>query len=488
MNDVTDIYNEAANKWSDNKGVGSVILSEPLSVMNFVTMVLDKMVAKTPELTSLIITETMEDRANITYYLDNTSELKDIHKQLITDKKCLILTREYVERSPYKPSTNSHKDVLITINVKKFRKIAEKYNGNYFKFKLLATNSIDSVADNAVLMYKYAPKVYEINYAHLINRSIHSPIKEYQKGVVLTDADRIYYDRCSQYINESVTIFGSFDKLEECRTGNPRLNIAAETCRLQVAESNGWSAKMDMTDAMCRKIDELYNPSSLIERVNQTYNIIRERTKIVTDNIVKLDAILDIVKENIGKRILIISKNGVFASKVTEYLNANIKYEGKSIMTNGEIFQTRISILQYDYCGNYHNDMEGIQAYDKNGKPKVYKSGAKVGQPVIIKAQAQRTRNLELFNDDYMKVLSANNSIDTSFKGVVDVVIFTSPLCSSIRDLKYRIPNLSFSSVPNIIYKIYCRGTNEEKKLIETKGGKDYEIVKDSEIDFIIGE
>lgn len=42
MNDVTDIYNEAANKWSDNKGVGSVILSEPLSVMNFVTMVLDK--------------------------------------------------------------------------------------------------------------------------------------------------------------------------------------------------------------------------------------------------------------------------------------------------------------------------------------------------------------------------------------------------------------------------------------------------------------
>ena len=95
---------------------------------------------------------------------------------------------------------------------------------------------------------------------------------------------------------------------------------------------------------------------------------------------------------------------------------------------------------------------------------------------------------MELFNDDYVKVLSANNSIDTSFKGVVDVVIFTSPLCSSIRDLKYRIPNLSFSSVPNIIYKIYCRGTNEEKKLIETKGGKDYEIVKDSEIDFIIGE
>ena len=103
--------------------------------------------------------------------------------------------------------------ILSNTIVTKFRKIAEKYSGNYFKFKLLATNAIDSVADNAVLMYKYAPKVYEINYAHLINRSIHSPIKEYQKGVILTDADRIYYDKCSQYINESVTIFGTFEKV-----------------------------------------------------------------------------------------------------------------------------------------------------------------------------------------------------------------------------------------------------------------------------------
>lgn len=66
----------------------------------------------------------------------------------------------------------------------------------------------------------------------------------------------------------------------------------------------------------------------------------------------------------------------------------NNKYEGKSIMTNGEIFQTGMSILQYDYCGNYHNDMEGIQAYDKKGKPKVYKTGAKIGQPVIMQARS----------------------------------------------------------------------------------------------------
>nr|DAT72432.1 MAG TPA: hypothetical protein [Crassvirales sp.] len=95
---------------------------------------------------------------------------------------------------------------------------------------------------------------------------------------------------------------------------------------------------------------------------------------------------------------------------------------------------------------------------------------------------------MELFNDDYVKVLSANNAIDTAFMGVVDVVIFTSPLCSSIRDLKYRIPNLTFSSVPNLIYKVYAKETIEEKKVLDMKGGKDYEIVKECEDEVIIGE
>lgn len=488
MSDVNDIYNEAAEKWSANKGIGSVILSEPLSLIGFIVQVLDRMVAKTPKLTSLIIVESIADRANFLYYLENTSKYNEIHKNLIADKYCVVFTRDYVEHSQYKPSAGSSKDILVTINVKRFKGIIDRYGYDYFKFRLLVCNDVSNVADNAILMYKYAPKVYSVNYANLLNRSVNSPVKEIQKAVILDEATKNNYDKATKYINESITIFGSFEKLDECRVGNPTLNLAAETCRVLIAESNGWNAKMDMTDPMYQKIDAMYNPNSLAERASNVYNVLRERKKLVSDALVKLPAILDIVNAHKGERVLIISLNGQFASKVTDYLVANVKCEGKSIITNGEIFQTGLSVLQYPYCMDYHNDMEAEPAYDQNGRPKVYKTGQKRGQPIIIKAKAQRTRNLELFNDDYVKVLSANNAIDTAFMGVVDVVIFTSPLCSSIRDLKYRIPNLTFSSVPNLIYKVYAKETIEEKKVLDVKGGKDYEIVKECEDEVIIGE
>lgn len=491
VNQIDDIYDEAANKWRTNKGIGTVILSEPLDVMKFVVSILDKMLDKTvrdnKKLLGLIIVEDLAAKCNIIYYLENHSKHNEEFQQLIADKYLNVFTRDYIERSPYKPSPNDIKDILITINVVKFKKIIERYGYDLFKFRLLVNNEQCKVASDGVLMYKYAPNVFSINYSKLVNIAVNSPVKEFQVGCTLTNTDRETYDKYTDYISDSVTIFGDFSKLDECRVGNAELNISAETCRVMIAESNGWRAHMDMNDPLSKSIDDLYNPVALAERVSQTYNIIRERSNIVANNRVKLEKILEIVKDNIGKRILIISKSGEFAGEITDYLNANIEYSGKAAV-DGEIFDTSLKCIRYDYCGNYHNDMQPVVCYDKDGKPKVFKSGKSIGKPVVAKAQAQRSRNLKLFNDDYMKVLSANNSIDKTFNGVVDVVIFTSPLCIDIRDLKYRIPNMVFSTVPNIIYKVYMRETIESKKLEEEKGGKNYEIVKDSEIGFVIGD
>lgn len=484
-NNVLEIFNEAADKWRSASGIGSIILTQPLDIIKLAVHILDKMIVKSPDLIVMIITETLTDRANILYAIENTSVNSDSYKKLIANKSICVFTRDYIESSTYKGI--NQKDLLITINVTKFKGIIERYDGaKCFKYKLVLTNDIDKVASNAVLMYQFAPKVYSLNYASLLSKSVNSPVKEYQIACSLTQPDQEHYDKCTNYINDSVTIFGDFDKIEECRTGNRQLNISAEMCRTLIAERNGWKPVMDMSDLMARRLDELYNPIALGERANQVYNIIRERRSIVTDNITKLEKVLEIVKANLGKKILIISMRGEFASKITEYINSNVNYTSKSIITNGEIFDTNIKVLQYDYCGNYHNDMEGIPAYDKHGKQKVYKSGQKIGQPVILQAKAQRSQNLTLFNEDYMRVLSANNAIDTAFNGIVDLVIFTSPLCYSIRDIKYRLPNLSFSTEPNIIYKIYVAGTLEEKKMLEMKGGQNYEVVKECEDDDIV--
>lgn len=487
-NNVEEIFNEAAEKWKLAKGVGSIILSKPLDVTKLAIHILDKMVTKNPKLLVMIIVEDLDTRANVLYYLENTSTNSELYKQLISEKYIVIFTRDYIERPTSYKGINK-KDILITINVTKFSKILERYEGGEcFKYKLVVTDDIDNVASNAVMMYKFAPKVYSLSYSTLLNQAVNSPVKEYRVQCCLTQPDQETYDKYTKYISDSVTIFGDFNKMDECRTGNRELNLSAETCRTLVAESNGWKPVMDMSDIMAKSIDELYNPVALGERASQVYNIIRERANLLTDNIVKLEEVLKIVKSNLGKKILIVSKRGEFASKITEYINSNVEYTSKSIKTNGEIFDTNIKLLQYDYCGNYHNDMEGIPAYDKHGKPKVYKSGKKIGQPVIMQAKAQRSHNLTLFNEDYMRVLSANNSIDTDFNGIVDLVIFTSPNCYTIQDLKYRLPNLSFSTEPNIIYMIYLKDTTEDKKLSEMKGGRNYEIVKESEDTFVIGD
>lgn len=486
--EVIDIYNEAADKWSTNKGVGTVLLCEPLSTMEFVQIVLDKMIVRNQNLAALIIVSDLIERTDMIHYLEEVSAYKSDFARLLSCKSISVLTLNYVENIQYQVNGSYHKDILITLNIKQFSGILRKYSSDNFKFKLLVADALDSSNTAAINMLRLAPRVYEINYAHLLNLSINSPVKEQQIGVDLTPVMEAEYTKLSNYISQSVTVFGSFKQLDECRVGNRELNLAAETCRLMVAENNGWNAHLDMSDLMCQQIDKMYSPTALYERANNTYTTIRERIAFVTECEAKLDAMLDIVKSNYGKKILIISKSGKFATKITDYLNANIKYTGKSISVDGNIFETSIDELRFEYCRNYHGDMQPDVARDMSGNIRVHKSGANKGKPIVIKAQAQRSNNLQLFNDDYVKVLSANNAIDTAFNALVDVVIFTSPLCMTLQELKYRLPNLQFSSSPNMVYKVFCRATIEEKKVNEYGGGKNYEIIKDTSLGFIVEE
>ena len=110
------------------------------------------------------------------------------------------------------------------------------------------------------------------------------------------------------------------------------------------------------------------------------------------------------------------------------------------------------------------------------------------GAPIYMAEKAQKSENLRLFNDGYINVLSANNSIDKSLYGEIDILIITSPLCSSVRDIKYRVPNLVFSSIPNEVYKVYCANTTEQNKLEKEVKGNNDEIVKNCENDIRIGD
>ena len=61
------------------------------------------------------------------------------------------------------------------------------------------------------------------------------------------------------------------------------------------------------------------------------------------------------------------------------------------------------------------------------------------------------------------------------------MVIFTSPLCDSIIDLKTRFADVIFNGVPTLTYKVYCRGTVENDKMIKDKSNPIIKIIDDTE-------
>lgn len=483
---LNDIYSEAADKWSANKGKGIVCLCEPLSTIKFLVMIIDKMIAKNNLLTTWIIVSDMNERLDLVYSLENESINQELIKDAINSARITIFTRKYAE--DYKYSDTFKRDIIIVLNTKIFNKINSICKDDRFKFKLAIMDDTPAEPSLALEVHNFANVVYRINTNQLQHIAIVSPVKEYQIPCYLTDDDRTKYEQYTKFINDSVTIFGNFDAIEECKYGNAKANISAEEIRRTIAISNGWSPKMDMNDPMAKAVDEMYNPNALYERATKVYEIIRLRTNLVANNVTKLKEIYSIVHENKGKKILIVSKSSSFAEEIKNYINDNIEYFGKSVPINGELFSTKLKFLKYPYCAGFHTEMPPVPKIDKDGKPKLYASGEKKGQPIYMAEKAQKSENLRLFNDGYINVLSANNSIDKSLYGEIDILIITSPLCSSVRDIKYRVPNLVFSSIPNEVYKVYCANTTEQNKLEKEVKGSNDEVVENCGNDIRIGD
>ena len=106
------------------------------------------------------------------------------------------------------------------------------------------------------------------------------------------------------------------------------------------------------------QIDAMYNPNNLNERANQTYDVIRTRTELLSTFPDKLEKVYELVTNNKDSNILIINKTSDFAHMVAEYIN------NKS---------------QSFVCGEYHPNLETINAIDVDGNPLDYKSGLHSG-------------------------------------------------------------------------------------------------------------
>ena len=68
------------------------------------------------------------------------------------------------------------------------------------------------------------------------------------------------------------------------------------------------------------------------------------------------------------------------------------------------------------------------------------------------------------------------------------MVIFTSPLCDSIINVKKRFANVSFDNILTKTYMLYCIGTLENNKLNDQKENAIISVIDETENNMIYDE
>lgn len=443
-NIVEETYDRLINKWGSKeyKGIGTINCIPPVDYCEIISRIISLMRNKNDNIKILIVTDNWKRRTEIVDSLKN----HNINIDTIN-----ILTHTYVN-SRY----NYNYDISIVVGVNEWNLSCNTvFNHARFKLMIITKDTIDTAKLKEI--YTNIPPINDNISSSGINamRAL-LPVEEHREPILFVNQDDITnYDKYTEYITQTIQVFGNLDNIKYARSGTPDGRSVMQYIT-EIAEYNGWSNNMDMTNPFSEQIDKCYNPIVLTERVKTFYNIVRERTLLCSDNVCKLDRIVEIVKDNPDKKFIIISKRGEYAATITKYINDKL----------GEI------------CGDYHDKIDDKVLVDSNGIPILYKSGSKKNTPRIIKSKAISTLNLKAFNDGLLRVLSIKNSSNTELETSVDEWIITSPLCDTIDELIYRYNGINCNQSKLKVHKLYINGTIEEAALKKEKLSPNHQIIE----------
>lgn len=468
MNKIEEMYNDAINKWRNNKGCGTLVVPHPLDKQVIILDILQNMYVKNPLTRAMIIVNNWNSRIALIDYLthqdceENNEEFKD----KILKKEIAIITESLATgfRNNYRAN-----NITIMLDVFNPDSVMDVFSTGKFKLAIFGSMPVQRE------LSKVAPILPVFSQQEFDELRVSTPVEEMIISLTIPEDSEDYklLDYYKQYITTSMDIFGNFDIMQEARLGNTKFNISATQICEQIAQENGWDAHLDMSVPINVQLDEIYNPSSIRERANKTFEIIRSRNQLLSDYNGKLEEIYKIVKEHEKERILIISKKGIFAAKITAYLN--------------QMFGTVI-------CGDYHESVDNIPELDSRGNPVFYKSGQKAGKPKMLGATSQKSRNMQAFNNGYLHVLSTNNAPDKKLSIDIDVVIITSPQCETIENYMYRLSGVFYPNNKIKLYTLYVKNSMEDSKLQHRTVGNSHiivnkcenEVVYENNSDFVV--
>lgn len=448
MKSKDKLIKQVITGFQKHRGKASVYCFSKEVIPELIGVIIVNLSKKHNDSSFLIVVDCYNTRRTILNYLNE----KNINEENGYNIKCFSDTF-------IKPNYNYYYTLTITVGINdNFAIIKQLTADSKFTLAILTENIMNNTFINNVRNRLPSIDTADLDIA-IRKDNIYSPVEEHRYGVILSDADRELYNKYTDYITTCISIFGDLSNIEKCKKGDDKLGISSADFRNTIAHENGWREDLDTNIPFMKQIDDIYNPNILFERACTFYTIAKQRRDLVCDNEAKLEVIKNICLDNKDKRILIISKRGEYAAKVTKYLN-----ESQEIK-----------------CGDYHDCIEDTIAVDELGVPILVKSGVNKGKPRIICSQAQSSLNEKRFNQGYINVLSIKSASNTKLKIACDLVILTSPLCDSIIDVKSRFANVSFYGVPTKTYRVYCSDTIENEKLYKEKENTLFTIIDETE-------
>ena len=429
MIDYNKINNNLQQEFLANKGKGLVFAYTPINIGNMLLGTIGKLIVKRPNEKLLIVIKEYKYKEEIISSIKNNLELKDA---VFIENHIQFLSESFAYNKLYLYTVN----ILIGIESKEF--IYKSYVESKFTLCVITNPTLRLNIINTIRSFL---PVLNIGVADndLQATKINTPVNEYRHPIYLNEEQTAQYEKYSAFIKDSMTVFGDFNAVECCRNGDIATGLSAMQYCSNLAKQNGWSHELDMSIEFNVQIDKIYNPNAIHERAQLIYNIARERKSFVCNIPDKISKIIEIVKANPRKRIVIVSKSGEFANEIANTLN-------KEVLT----------------CGLYHNEIPACYMPDSNGNDITYKQGINKGKPKLFKASALSSYYEELYKLNYINVLSIKSSSDNKLNIDIDIVIFTTTLVDDIFKFKARFRNCNFPKRVTEIHRIYCKDTIEE--------------------------
>ena len=219
MNEAGEMFENAILHWRDAAGVGTALIPTTLNDKVMVLGVLQRIYTRSPTCKTTIITNNFSERQEIIEFLTQQGDEENDaeFKKIIDDGHLKVFTLDFVLRGTYKSTS------LLCVLYRP--ESMPKYLIDYLtasKFKLVILNKLLKTSEDIMALYKICPLLDDFKHNEVEAVRLSTPVEETQIGVDIPEDSitRKILDKANEYVSTSLAIFGSFDVMQQARTGN----------------------------------------------------------------------------------------------------------------------------------------------------------------------------------------------------------------------------------------------------------------------------